>query len=270
MTAEPTHEHGYEKGDAPRYEQGPGPAHANSPGPAYANSPGPAYATSPEPAYDKSPGRRDEGGPERHAAPGDERVATVPRLQRGTRTAVLARGLVLLLSFVCMVGFAVLLARATLVPSPGSTDLTHTNLRPGDSISAYLDQPDFKDTIKQIGGNILLGVPFGVLLPMLMPRARGLARVAAVTALVMLMVETAQGVLVTGRAFDIDDVLLNTAGALIGYLLAGRRLGRALHPRRHHWWHRWTRKGERPAGSGGKALPGPVVSSGHPPVPPHP
>ncbi|WP_246259707.1 VanZ family protein [Streptomyces typhae] len=204
---------------------------------------------------------------------------------------MLARGLVLLVSFVCMVGFAVLLARATLVPSPGSTDLTHTNLRPGDSISAYLDQPDFKDTIKQIGGNVLLGVPFGVLLPMLMPRARGLVRVAAVTALVMLMVESAQGVLVTGRAFDIDDVLLNTAGALIGYLLAGRRLGRALHPRRHHWWHRWTRRPDparpggtplpeparsggtplpEPAGPGGTPLPGPVVSPPRPPVPPRP
>nr|WP_241844829.1 VanZ family protein [Streptomyces silvensis] len=215
----------------------------------------------------------------------------MPPLQRGTRTALFARGLVLLVSFVCMVGFAVLLARATLVPSPGSTDLTHTNLRPGDSISAYLDQPDFKDTIKQIGGNVLLGVPFGVLLPMLMPRARGLVRVAAVTALVMLMVESAQGVLVTGRAFDIDDVLLNTAGALIGYLLAGRRLGRALHPRRHHWWHRWTRRPEaarpggtplpeparpggtplpEPAGTGGTPLPGPVVSPARPPVPPRP
>ena len=45
----------------------------------------------------------------------------------------------------------------------------------------------------------------------------------------MLLVEFAQGALVEGRAFDIDDVILNTTGALIGYLLLGRRLSRAVH-----------------------------------------
>jgi glycopeptide antibiotics resistance protein len=48
----------------------------------------------------------------------------------------------------------------------------------------------------------------------------------------MLLVELAQGAVVTGRAFDIDDVILNTTGALAGYLLLGRRLGRAVHARR--------------------------------------
>jgi glycopeptide antibiotics resistance protein len=51
------------------------------------------------------------------------------------------------------------------------------------------------------------------------------------TAVVMLLVEFAQGALVEGRAFDIDDVILNTSGALIGYLLLGRRLSRAVHKR---------------------------------------
>lgn len=137
-----------------------------------------------------------------------------------------------------MVGFAVALAKVTLQPSAASVDLTHTNFRPGDSIRMYLAQPAFRDTVKQIGGNLLLGVPFGVLLPVLIPRARGALRVTVVTATVMLLVEVAQGALVEGRAFDIDDVILNTAGALIGYLLLGRRMGRALHPRRHHWWQR--------------------------------
>lgn len=52
------------------------------------------------------------------------------------------------------------------------------------------------------------------------------------TAAVMLLVEFAQGALVTGRAFDIDDVILNTTGALIGYLILGRRVGRAVHARK--------------------------------------
>ncbi|MEU9355427.1 VanZ family protein [Streptomyces griseoloalbus] len=142
------------------------------------------------------------------------------------------RLLAMLCAFAVMVVFAVVLARLTLQPSPASEALTHTNLRPGRSLRAYLDQPALHDAVRQIGGNILLGVPFGVLAPVVAPRTRGFLRVLVLTAVVMLMVETAQGALVTGRAFDIDDVILNTGGALIGYLLAGRRLGRTVHARK--------------------------------------
>ncbi|WP_431771732.1 VanZ family protein [Streptomyces cucumeris] len=185
-------------------------------------------------------------------APATETAAAPrrPLLQRDSWQAQAARVLVLLLAFVCMVGFAVALAGATLVPSPGSSDLVHTNMRPGASLRAYLDQPAFQDTVKQIGGNVLLGAPFGVLLPMLMPRARGAVRVVLVTGLVMVMVETAQGLIVEGRAFDVDDVILNTSGALLGYVLIGRLLGRALHPRRRHWWHRWTKASSSSAAGG--------------------
>jgi glycopeptide antibiotics resistance protein len=137
----------------------------------------------------------------------------------------------MLCAFAFMVAFAVVLARLTLQPSPASEALTHTNLRPGRSLQAYLDQPALRDAVRQIGGNILLGVPFGVLVPVVAPRTRGVLRVLLLTAAVMLMVEFAQGALVTGRAFDVDDVILNTAGALVGYLLVGRRLSRAVHAR---------------------------------------
>ncbi|GCB43637.1 VanZ family protein [Streptomyces sp. NL15-2K] len=141
----------------------------------------------------------------------------------------LLRLLVMLCAFAVMVAFAVVLARLTLQPSPASEALTHTNMRPGRSLRAYLDQPALRDAVKQIGGNLLLGVPFGILVPVLAPRARGILRVLLLTAFVMLLVEFAQGALVTGRAFDIDDVILNTTGALVGYLLLGRRLSRAVH-----------------------------------------
>ncbi|MFF1439140.1 VanZ family protein [Streptomyces sp. NPDC058295] len=144
------------------------------------------------------------------------------------------RLLAMLFAFAFMVAFAVVLARLTLEPSPASAALVHSNLRPGDSLRAYLDQPELRDAVKQIGGNILLGVPFGVLVPVVAPRARGLLRVLLLTATVMLMVEFAQGAVVTGRAFDIDDVILNTTGALIGYLLVGRRMSRAVHARERH------------------------------------
>ncbi|MER5911304.1 VanZ family protein [Streptomyces sp. NPDC001982] len=141
----------------------------------------------------------------------------------------LLRLLAMLCAFVVMVAFAVVLARVTLEPSRASVALAHTNLRPGRSLKAYLDQPELRDAVRQIGGNIVLGIPFGVLLPVLVPRARGVVWVLLLTAAVMLLVELAQGSLVAGRAFDIDDVILNTTGALVGYLLLGRRLGRVVH-----------------------------------------
>ncbi|MFE6712048.1 VanZ family protein [Streptomyces sp. NPDC057695] len=149
------------------------------------------------------------------------------------------RVLVTLLAIAGMVAFAVVLAGLTLEASPASVPLTHNNLTPGRSIENYLNQPGFVDTVKQLGGNIALGVPFGILLPLLSRRTRGFLRVAFVTATTMLLVELVQGALITGRAFDIDDVVLNTSGALIGYLLLGRRLGRAVRPRTQpRWWQR--------------------------------
>ncbi|MDX3641686.1 VanZ family protein [Streptomyces sp. MB09-02B] len=141
------------------------------------------------------------------------------------------RLLVMALAFLAMVAFGAVLAGLTLQPSPASEALTHSNLQPGASLELYWHHPDPRDALKQVGGNILLGLPFGILLPVLAPGARGLLRVPALTALMMLLVELVQGALVTGRAFDIDDVILNTAGALLGYLLLGRRLGRAVHAR---------------------------------------
>ncbi|GAA3037901.1 VanZ family protein [Streptomyces glomeratus] len=141
------------------------------------------------------------------------------------------RLLIMALAFIAMVGFAAALARMTLQPSPASRALVHSNLHPGRSLRAYLERPAARGAVRQIGGNVLLGVPFGFLLPVLAPGTRGVLRVGIATAVVMLLVELAQGALVTGRAFDIDDVILNTAGALLGYLLLGRRLGRAVHAR---------------------------------------
>ncbi|MET9256254.1 VanZ family protein [Streptomyces sp. NPDC048182] len=180
------------------------------------------------------------------------RAVSGPRLARRPRTTTAAaadgappagkddrrplpwplRLLAMVCAFLFMVAFAVVLARLTLEPSPASVSLTHTNLHPGRSLRAYLDQPELRDAVKQIGGNLLLGVPFGVLLPVIAPRTRGWLKVLLLTALVMLLVECAQGAMVTGRAFDVDDVILNSAGALIGYLLLGRRMSRAVHARR--------------------------------------
>ncbi|MEV1047460.1 VanZ family protein [Streptomyces sp. NPDC049916] len=123
-----------------------------------------------------------------------------------------------------LVAFSVFLAKVTLTPSPASEDLVTSNLQPGRSLRQYAEDYTFLAACKQAGGNVLLGVPFGILLPFFVPRRMRMIRMTLLTAVAMAIVELIQGALVTGRAFDIDDVILNTTGALLGYLVLGRRL----------------------------------------------
>ncbi|WP_392667418.1 VanZ family protein [Streptomyces sp. LN785] len=141
----------------------------------------------------------------------------------------LLRALVLVVAFVALVGFSVALAKVTLTPSPASEALVRANLRPGRSLRQYAEDYTFLAACKQAGGNLLLGVPFGVLLPILVPRRLRMVRMVVLTALVMSVIELVQGALVAGRAFDVDDVILNTSGAFLGYLLVGRRLSHRYH-----------------------------------------
>lgn len=161
---------------------------------------------------------------EAHEADGTE-----PRRSWGR---ALLRALAVALAFVGLVLFSAVLARLTLAPSHASEALVTTNLRPGASLRQYAEDYTFLAACKQIGGNLLLGMPFGLLLPVLVPRSLRLLRVVTLTVVVMVLVELAQGAIVTGRAFDVDDVILNTTGALIGYFLLGRRIGRAVHAKR--------------------------------------
>ncbi|MER5312165.1 VanZ family protein [Streptomyces sp. NPDC002773] len=171
--------------------------------------------------------------------PGQDGSARSGQEYRRRGPGRVVRAVVALVALVGMVAFAIVLAGLTLKASPASVPLTHSNLTPGRSIRAYLEQPGFVETVKQLGGNLALGVPFGILLPLLSRRTRGVVRVGLLTVGTMLIVELIQGALITGRAFDVDDVLLNTTGALVGYVAVGRRIGRAVHPRtRRRWWRR--------------------------------
>jgi glycopeptide antibiotics resistance protein len=132
-------------------------------------------------------------------------------------------------AFIALVGFAMVLAELTLTPSRASAEIAGTNLRPGHSLRQYLLDYTFLAACKQIGGNLLMGAPFGLILPVLVPRRLKMLRVVMLTASVMVLVELAQGAIIEGRAFDVDDVILNTSGALIAYLWLGRRIGRRFH-----------------------------------------
>jgi VanZ family protein len=180
-------------------------------------------------------GRRTGGSRPRPVAPP---VADVPSpLRRSLGSRLLRRlvGTVALLAFaVC----AAVVLKLTLTASPASVGIAHTNLQPGKSIRLYLDQPSVREAALQIGGNILIGVPFGLLLPVITPRARGLLRVVVTTTVVVFVLELAQHFFVEGRSFDVDDLILAAFGAVLGYVPVGRYLSLRIHRGHRHWWQR--------------------------------
>ncbi|MGZ2357015.1 VanZ family protein [Streptomyces sp. 372A] len=154
--------------------------------------------------------------------------------QRGTARRkgwgrLLLRVAILVLAFAAMIAFSVVLAKVTLTPSPASEELVKSNLHPGRSLRQYAEDYTFLAACKQAGGNLVLGMPFGILLPILVPRRLRMLRMFLLTVAVIVLVELVQGAVVRGRAFDVDDVILNTAGALLAYLLVGRRLSHRYH-----------------------------------------
>jgi len=111
-------------------------------------------------------------------------------------------------------------------------------LRPGDravslvpfrDLAAQLGGPA-SVTLVQVGGNLLVLAALGFFLPLrvrLAPdagrrTAAVLARVAAIAAGVSLTVEVLQYVLDLGRVSSVDDVLVNTAGAVLAALCSRR------------------------------------------------
>ncbi len=101
------------------------------------------------------------------------------------------------------------------------------NTDPGRSLRFYLQRPT-KDALLQIGGNLALLAPLGVLLPIVWTSLRGPIRLTLLAGVLSLVIETIQGTLVMGRAFDVDDVILNATGVVIAYLFLGRRLSKLL------------------------------------------
>lgn len=68
---------------------------------------------------------------------------------------------------------------------------------------------------KNLAGNVVLFMPIGVFAPLLHIRYLNPLRLAALSVVMIGVVETAQMLIRVG-SFDVDDIILNTAGALLG------------------------------------------------------
>ena len=94
------------------------------------------------------------------------------------------------------------------------------NLIPFKTISEFLfSSHDFEQAIIiNLLGNIFFFTPFGLFIYFLFPKHRTFKLLLCYGLLLTLFIEVTQ--LGVGRSVDIDDVILNTIGVLIGYVLA--------------------------------------------------
>jgi glycopeptide antibiotics resistance protein len=67
-----------------------------------------------------------------------------------------------------------------------------------------------------LGGNIIMFIPLGFLLPKVFPKRSSLPRVLITTALIITLVEIIQLFTLVGSC-DIDDLILNVVGSAMGY-----------------------------------------------------
>ena len=86
---------------------------------------------------------------------------------------------------------------------------------------------------EQLLMNVGMFVPYGLLLPLVFPGLRCFPKTALAVLATTVSIETFQ--LFIGRSADIDDVIMNLAGGLLGYAIFAL-LNRCLAP--HSWWRR--------------------------------
>ncbi len=89
-----------------------------------------------------------------------------------------------------------------------------TNLMPFKEILRY--EVGSKAFYKQVFGNILLFIPLGYFATSYC-KIKGLGTIALVSLLSSLTIEVTQHYI--GRTFDIDDIILNVVGGIVGFLL---------------------------------------------------
>jgi glycopeptide antibiotics resistance protein len=117
--------------------------------------------------------------------------------------------------------------------APGRAVRSAPNLIPFREIERYLRRGYIiggRLVFLNLIGNVIGFMPFGFILPLISDRFRKWYMVFLCGFLLTLLVESVQ--LITGIGiFDVDDMILNTMGALLGYLvyLPAARIGRSIY-----------------------------------------
>ena len=107
--------------------------------------------------------------------------------------------------------------------------LSSANFIPFKTIKMYIRYRSSLNSFANLFGNLFILTPLGILLPFAWRKKHSVFLITAVGFLVSMAVETLQLVLGVG-AFDVDDLILNTLGVIVGYVLykIGELLYRAI------------------------------------------
>ncbi len=127
------------------------------------------------------------------------------------------REIVNLLYFVSVMGIIGL----TIFPleiATGSEYDSPNNFVPLASITELLNHFYYMVPLRNILGNIILFMPLGFILVLKFKILNNMMSVVLVGVLSSTLIEVSQ-LLLPNRAFDIDDIILNTLGTMIGFLL---------------------------------------------------
>ena len=95
------------------------------------------------------------------------------------------------------------------------------NLTPFSEIHRYLiyrESFTWENLITNLAGNILVFVPFGILVPIIRRKKTGIFYVFFLTLFFSLFIETVQLFTRVG-VFDVDDLIMNTVGGVLGYII---------------------------------------------------
>ena len=93
------------------------------------------------------------------------------------------------------------------------------NLVPFRTIGEYFGKGDFRQFIINIAGNIVCLMPLGILLPLNFEKQRKTGAFLLTCGIIVLVIELLQFLTLTGSC-DIDDLILNVAGAYAVFLIA--------------------------------------------------
>ncbi|NLN98277.1 MAG: VanZ family protein [Eubacteriaceae bacterium] len=153
-------------------------------------------------------------------------------MTKQTRRAVLLKALLII--------YLAIVASITLVPAVEMDNQIHNNLIPMTNIDDYvydivhngvihwdyLRSPEVgpsgffyeatRYSFRNLFGNIALFVPLGLLYPLTSKRDHFMSAMLKII-LTTGLIEVVQYLFIAGRSADIDDILLNTVGGLIGY-----------------------------------------------------
>lgn len=101
------------------------------------------------------------------------------------------------------------------------SDTYHYNLKPFTEIQRYLNNISvlgIYNVVLNLAGNVVCFMPLGFVLPIITNRNWGVVKVTVMSFLASLFVEVLQLVSKLGSC-DVDDLILNTLGGFLGYLL---------------------------------------------------